>query len=289
MADDENVIPTDDDQEPDQEPDQGPDQEQINVTRFGDPPQARLADFRQFGQVSVRNLNGGDFNLDTPARITAKEKSCMLILLYVNNDESIDAMRIFGTAAQQAAGPIFAAVNLLINRNVATAFTDVRSSSSHQYYWAGMRGVPVILSYQNGAPVGAYNGSMSVSALVEFALTLACTAGYHEPIQVSAGQQVRNNIQMGTPVNYLDLGDQRVVRRSSAEFVTTPYGIRGFNPEVGVTQVGSEATQTELQREQAGQRTEAGQEEVLGGEETGLGEEEIEEGAEVTETPPPRT
>ena len=44
-----------------------------------------------FGQNSVINVKESDFNLGTTKPITLKDKSCILILFYGNNTESVIA------------------------------------------------------------------------------------------------------------------------------------------------------------------------------------------------------
>ena len=80
-----------------------------------------------FAQESVKSLRESDFALDDKDLITIKYTDCMLVLFYTNNVESSELTQIWGLAAAEAVGPIFAACNLKLERKVAQAFNKLNS------------------------------------------------------------------------------------------------------------------------------------------------------------------
>lgn len=194
-----------------------------------------------FGQEAVKSLRESDFNLESDESITIKYKECMIVLFYTQNTESIQLASIWAEIGRQVAGPIFSAVNLLRERRVAEAFTNL-NFTDNPYRWASLKQQPFILSYRGGRPQAFYNGDRSVQAITDWALTLACTMGYEEHIQIPAGMQVENNYQMDKWKEY----DPQ--RTNSAEY-TTATPVRGYNPSLPVTLVGSGAAAKEVQTE----------------------------------------
>jgi len=71
---------------------------------------------------------------------------CILVLFYVENTESYQLANIWALVAQQIAGPIFAAINMLSERKVAEAFTRLKTDGSNPLHWASLRQYPFIVS-----------------------------------------------------------------------------------------------------------------------------------------------
>ncbi len=209
-----------------------------------------------FAQEAVKRLGSDNFMLSDPLKIVLDSKSCTLVLFYGRNTESNQLVKIFAVAAQQVVGPLFAAVNLFVERRLAEAFTAIRSDGTHPLHWAGLRGYPFVLVYQAGWPVAFYNGDRSVQALSDFSLTLACQAGYREPAQLSGGVQVEANYEMGPDQAYQNLeGEPARVRTVSSQY-TTGSPIRGYDPRLvpvvaGSKLAGQEATKSLSEQEKA--------------------------------------
>ena len=175
-----------------------------------------------FGQQAVRPLREADFMLDSDSLITLKYKGCMLVLFYSSNNESINLAKIWALVASQIAGPIFAAVNLNYETRVAEAFTKLHALNS-PLRWAALRGIPFILVYQNGWPVGFYNGERAVQPIVDYALTLACRPDYFEIAQYPASYGVPTNVGMTGWRPYTP------VRNASTDY-TSETNLRGYVP-----------------------------------------------------------
>lgn len=178
-----------------------------------------------FSEATVKRLTANDFDLDSKEMITLKYSDCMLVLFYVQNTESSELVTIWATVAQQVAGPIFGAINMLSERKVAEAFTRVKSDGSNPLHWASLKQYPFILVYRNRWPVAVYNGKRNVESIIDYSLTLACQAGYYEPTQVGGGMQVNpeNNITMGSYQSF----QLNTPGNNSTQF---DKDIRGFNP-----------------------------------------------------------
>ncbi len=156
-----------------------------------------------FSQNAVKVLRGTDFNLGSKPGITLKWNDCILILFYGEGRESQELAKIWAVAASKVAGAVFAACNLTIEKEVAKAFMNLHKMNSTYRSYA-LKGIPFIITYQNGFPVGFYNGDRTVQQLVDFSLTLACKVDYSEPIQVGAGVAISSdeNLKMDGYAEY---------------------------------------------------------------------------------------
>ena len=129
---------------------------------------------------TIQRLSVSDFNIDDKDMITLKNNNCMIVLFYGDNDASITLGEVFATVAQQIAGPIFASVNVSKEKDIALAFTKVRSDINHPLNWAGIREFPFILVYRSNWPVALYGGAKTVPELMNYALNMACRSDYFE-------------------------------------------------------------------------------------------------------------
>lgn len=185
-----------------------------------------------FTSETIKRLSSEDFNIDTKDLITSKYDDCMLILFYTENAESSQLANIWASVAQQVAGPIFGAINMLSERKVAEAFTRLKGDGSHPLHWASLRQYPFILVYRKKWPVAAYNGTRDVQALIDYSLTLACEAGYYEMAQVGGSMQATVTSDMPSYKPYVNIvGSPDVVRKTSLQY-TSDNPIRGFNTTV---------------------------------------------------------
>lgn len=195
-----------------------------------------------FSSETVKRLTSDDFDLNSRELIGLKYDDCILILFHVENTESYQLADIWALAAQQIAGPIFAAINMLSERRVAEAFTRLKSDGSHPLHWASLRQYPFIMVYRGRWPVAVYNGPREVQAIIDYALTLACEAGYYEIIQLGGSMQSDSRAEMGPYDVYTNIpGQPDKIRKESLQY-TADNPIRGFNPNIGVTTVGATGT-----------------------------------------------
>lgn len=181
-----------------------------------------------FASETVKRLTGDDFDLNSKEMVTLKYDDCILVLFHVENTESYQLANIWALAAQQVAGPVFAAINMLSERRVAEAFTRLKSDGSNPLHWAALRQYPYILVYRKRWPVAVYNGPREVQALIDYSLTLACEAGYYEILQTGGGMQAESRFQMSNYKPYTNIaGQPPVVKKDSLQFNDS---VRGFNP-----------------------------------------------------------
>lgn len=211
-----------------------------------------------FSSESIKRLSSEDFNTTERELITLKYDDCILVLFYIENVESHQLASIWALAAKQAVGPIFAAINMLTERRVAEAFTRLKSDGSHPLHWASLRQYPYIVVYRKRWPVAIYNGPREVQAIIDYALTLACQAGYYEPMQVGGSMQGQDRLSMGPYQPYMNLaGSPDRIRTTSVQY-TASEPIRGFNPNIPLSRTGSvqEAVGTQqIQQQQLNQQT----------------------------------
>ncbi|CAH6421697.1 Hypothetical protein HVR_LOCUS1336 [uncultured virus] len=192
-----------------------------------------------FSSETIKRLTADDFDLGSKELITLKYDDCILVLFYVENTESQEIVTIWALVAQQVAGPVFAGINMLSERKVAEAFTRLKSDGSHPLHWAALRQYPYILVYRKRWPVAVYNGAREVQALIDYALTRACEAGYYEPIQLDGSMQAEARIGMGPVDPYTNIpGSPPRIRTESLQY-NAEEPIRGFNPNIPVVITGS--------------------------------------------------
>lgn len=196
-----------------------------------------------FSSETIKRLTADDFDLNSKEMIALKYDDCIIVLFHVENTESYQLADIWALAAQQVAGPVFAAINMLSERKVAEAFTRLKSDGSHPLHWAALRQYPFIMVYRKRWPVAVYNGPREVQALIDYALTLACEAGYYEILQTGGSMQGEARVEMGPYDVYTNIpGQPPRVRRESLQY-SPEEPIRGFNPNIPPVVTGSAGAQ----------------------------------------------
>lgn len=180
----------------------------------------------------IRGLTSDDFQLTDGELLKLKSPECTLILFYSENQESYQLANIWALVAQQTAGPIFGAVNILNERRIAAVLTKLKTDGSNPLHWAGLKQYPFILVYRNGWPVAIYNGPREVQSLIDYSLTLACNAGYFETLQIGGSMEADKRLEMGPYQPYIDLPNEPPrTRKISTEYTSTS-PIRGFNQKI---------------------------------------------------------
>lgn len=207
-------------------------------------PPPTIVNRLSFASETVRRLGADDFDLTSRESISLKYDDCILVLFHVENTESYQLANIWGLAAQQVAGPIFAAINLLTERKVAEAFTRVKSDGSHPLHWASLRQYPFIMVYRKRWPVAIYNGPREVQSIIDYALTLACQAGYYEIIQIGGSMQAENRVEMSPYNTYTDIPGQPPSIHTESLQYTVDQPIRGFNPTIPISISSTNGTAT---------------------------------------------
>jgi len=126
----------------------------------------------------VQELQGTDFESNSVRLIN---KECGVILFYDASNTSQSFRSVFLGAAKEIVAPNMWAINLSIHREIAKRFLNLRQDGN-DLRWAYLRSIPFILAYKNGSPKGFYNGALTVQNLRDYALTLACSPNYYEPV-----------------------------------------------------------------------------------------------------------
>lgn len=188
-----------------------------------------------FASASVRRLTAEDFQVDTPLKISIKDSACNVILFYVENKNSYDAIKVFASVAETAIGPRYAACNVALNERVGNAFASVSSDTSHPFHSFGLRQWPTVIAYRNGSPVNVYNGSYDNKSLGGWAMTMACQGKFRESVQVGAGVEFDTDVSAPTPSPYVDLPNSTpVVKQSSVDF-TPDKPVRTYSGGPGIS------------------------------------------------------
>lgn len=177
----------------------------------------------QFPTQPVLLLKEKDFALETEDKIVLKGiVDCTMVLFHGNDSQSQGAMRVWLNVAEMTAGPIFAAINVVEERNVAQGMAHIAGQKNHPLHPFGLRGFPVIIIYQKRYPVGIYNGIIGTSAIIQWSLTYACQGDYSERRNVYAGQMVDTDNRIA--IEGRKALDDNVTKTSlEAAQTTTPY------------------------------------------------------------------
>ena len=205
--------------------------------RQGPPDIPAIVRFSTFSSDRVRRLSSNSFTLDDKMLIGLKFDDCILVLFHVENKESHDLMKIWYLVAEQTAGPIYAACNVLLESKVGEAFARVRMDGSHPLNPYALRQWPVILVYRKGFPVAVYNGEHDIETIIDWSLILACRAEYFEPMQAYAGMQAEFRHDSPTPLLYPN-DTNNPLAEVSTQFYSSQ-GKRGYIPAFRVIRSGS--------------------------------------------------
>lgn len=224
--------------------------QKINTNSPNAPPNVYRREL--FPQNPIQIISSADFADDSVVKIGLKYHECIIILFHSHNQESQQLADIWYRVAQIAAGPVFAACDLVAQKQVAKNFMNLISSDSPMRIY-GLKQIPFILTYRNGMPQAYYNGDRSVQALVDWSITLACNKNYTEVVQLGASVSVapEDNIEMTGWAEYKDH------RTGSTQYITgSP--IRGFNTTEPLVVAGSPAArQASVSQQQFVQRENA--------------------------------
>ena len=208
-----------------------------------------------FAQNSVKQLHQSDFvDLDSETKINIIYRECMLVLFYADNIESRNLVAVWAEAAKNVVGPVFAACNLMVEQKVAEAFTTLNMQNSSMH-WAALKTIPYIMVYQNGWPIAFYNGERSVQALIDYSLTLACKADYHEPFNIFGGMTVVNDSNLVMKGNTQYGISANPFRKDSLGYRANE-NIRGYDKDDQVNVFGSQAEQNASAHTLANERAE---------------------------------
>ncbi len=183
-----------------------------------------------FPKGGVKQFQEKDFTIDSRELICLKYDDCILILFYNDNVESTRLAEIWADVSAQTPGITFGAVHLGLEDQLAKNFAKLNMDPNHPNRWAALQQVPFIMVYRGGWPTAFYNGTLSTQAIIDFSMTLACRADYHEHVQKAYSQQARTNIQM-TGVNHPETqtyGSIRIPPRVTSEQFTTAQPLRGY-------------------------------------------------------------
>lgn len=205
-----------------------------------------------FSQNSVKELSQDDFELDSDAQIKVRYNSCMIVLFYNNNTESKNLLQIWNAAGKQVVGPIFGKVDLDNNKSLARAFTNLNMKNT-SLHWAALKTIPFILAYQNGWPIGFYNGERTVQDIIDYSLVLACKAEYHEPVNLYGGMVASENLMMQGLTQYGT--KENPFKKTSLDF-TGKEDIRGYDKSDKPVLTGSPVEKAESAEVQQKERAE---------------------------------
>lgn len=228
----------------------GPSQKSSSGSAQSPNERCAITRFTSFGGSNIKRLSAGDFTIDSDTRIAIKYSDCLICLFHTDNHESHQMMDIWKSVAVQTAGPVFAACNVLLENEVAQAFAAVASNGNHPFHSFGLHQWPVIITYRGGYPAAVYNGSRATQPIIDWALTLACKAGYFEGIQIYGSMRADDAIAMeGGNIYKND-------RRSSIKYTeSNPIRHSGKLP---VVKEGSEAEKVTTEERRQKEAEEAG-------------------------------
>ena len=196
-----------------------------------------------FEQESVRILRDEHFSLANPiCKVGLIFENCIMVLFYAKNTESEHMKAIWKAVAVQIFGVVFAACNLIDEKKVAQAFSELGDNPNSPYHWAKLQQIPFILVYRKGLPQACFNGDRTVEVLLNYALTLACNSTYKEFNQLGYGMQAENRLETVGYKHY----DKSPLMTSTEFKGNNP--IRGYDPNIQNVTKGS-AEEKKLEEE----------------------------------------
>lgn len=133
-----------------------------------------------FVQQRIRVLTYNDFELNSGTVLSLKDKSCCLVLFHDNSVNSQKLAAIWTSLVTKVVGPIFASCDLMNEPQVVQAFNKVGLDRDNPLSWLNLKRVPLIVTYRDGFPIGAYNGVISESMIMSYASQMVCSPDYHE-------------------------------------------------------------------------------------------------------------
>jgi len=181
----------------------------------------------------VQIWTDSDFLLGTGIPLAIKNKGCCLVLFFNDaNREDQDLTEVWHRVGQVSAVATLAVVDLRANPGIGSAIAQTMSDPNNPLYDYAPKGLPSILVYRDGFPQAFYNGSRDVANLVDFILTLACQATYHERQQVRYGADVSHFGISGTS-SPQTIPDSSTAYESSSAFRN--YGISAAQSATTIT------------------------------------------------------
>jgi hypothetical protein len=219
-------------------------------------PNCSFSQFTTFATRNVVQLSNDAFSIHDKGLINLRYTECFIVLFYTENDESRKLAQIWSFVSQQVPGPTYAACNVNLERRVAEAFAKVAAHPSHPFKRYALLQWPVIIVYRDGNPVAVYNGPRETQAIADWAITLACNANYFEPAQVFGGIEAYNRYELPSPLPYVDEPGKKPVRKHNSLQYTAANPVRGMNPNIPLTKVGSKQNKeaTKMVREGEAER-----------------------------------
>ncbi len=136
-----------------------------------------------FSSQAVKVLKERDFLLDSREKLSYIYDDPTLILFYDASIFSQTLQPIFLEAAiATGVNPVFAAVNLTTEIDIASKLGYLRMTVDHPLHWVGVATPPFVIVYRWGWPQAFYNGEYSPELLNQYAIKLAGQPGYQEKI-----------------------------------------------------------------------------------------------------------
>lgn len=198
-----------------------------------------------FAQSSVRQFRDSDFTINARELVCLNYDDCFLVLFYNSNDESLNLAKIWSDVAAQTPGFTFGAVQLEMEKQIAQNFARLNQDPNHPLHWAALQQTPFILVYRKGWPTAFYNGTRATQSIIDYTMTLACRADYHEHAQNTWSLQARTNIEMSGTNRYESQknGGIRIPPRTTSEQFTVAEPYRGYDNSLQTRYVPPESIQ----------------------------------------------
>lgn len=185
-----------------------------------------------FSSQLVKVLKEKDFFLDSRERISYIYDDPTLILFYDSSIFSQQLQPVFLQAAiSTGINPVFAAVDLTTELDIASKLGYLRMTVDHPFHWVGLATPPFIVVYRWGWPQAFYNGEYSSDLLKRYATLLAGQPGYQEkiyerdpsnPLAVSGSQTVNSGVYTAPQVIQVPLNSNPSNSFVSSPLIATP-------------------------------------------------------------------
>ena len=129
-----------------------------------------------FNPDIVKKLTKDHFTIEQKEKICLKIEDCLMVLFYLETEESRKVAKIWGQAAAKIVdNRFFCACNLTQEQDVRAALKALKSQPDHPFHWVSSNvDEPFILVYNQGWPKSFFIEEITVDNILKFKSESAC-------------------------------------------------------------------------------------------------------------------
>lgn len=155
----------------------------VDLTRV--PPQSYYAEDRRsdfftqhvyptYGSIKILKI---DNFFNDRLGVSLSYSDCFLVCFH-DNSETSKQILIQMTMASYTPGPIYGAVNIMVEKDLVNRFNAIKQDPDHPYNHFAPLNYPHLLVYRNGFPQFVYEGPIDHASISTFMLGMGCRPGF---------------------------------------------------------------------------------------------------------------